>query len=113
MQIDDVTQNGTLVVTPTGRIDSTTSATLDEHFLRVVSGGNRRIVVDFSSVDYISSAGLRVLLGLAKRMREAKGALVLCGMNDPVRQVFGLAGFLPLFAIDDSREAAVARALAS
>lgn len=111
MQIDDLSQNGALVVAPTGRIDSTTAAAVEEHLLRVFNAGHRRIVIDLSGVDYISSAGLRVLLGLAKRMREIKGGLVLCGMNDAVHQVFGLAGFLPLFAIDESREAAVTRAL--
>ena len=113
MQIDDLSQNGAVVVVPRGRLDSTTSPAVEEHLLRTVNAGNRRIVIDFAGVDYISSAGLRVMLGLAKRMRELKGSLVLCGMNDAVHQVFGLAGFLPLFAIDESREAAVSRALAS
>ena len=65
------------------------------------------MVLDFSGVDYISSAGLRVMLVLARRMRDANGQLSLCAMNDAVRQVFQLAGFLPLFTVQDSRAAAV------
>ena len=59
-----------------------------------------RLVVDFSGVEYISSAGLRVMLILAKRVREQRGALALCGLGDSVRHVFDLAGFLPLFAVE-------------
>jgi anti-sigma B factor antagonist len=46
---------------------------------------------------------------LAKRLREARGDLVLCSMGDAVRQVFELAGFIPLFAVEPSRERALAR----
>lgn len=60
-------------------------------------------------MDYISSAGLRVLLVAARRVKEAKGAWALCALTGPVRQVFELAGFLPLFTIDASCPAAMAR----
>jgi anti-anti-sigma factor len=113
VEIEDLERNGVAIVAPKGRIDSTTSAAFDEHLLGVVSAGSRRIVVDFAAVDYISSAGLRVMLALAKRMRENKSSLVLCGMGEAVHQVFALAGFLPLFAIDGSRDAALIRALGS
>jgi len=53
-----------------------------------------------------------VLLALAKRTRDGKGALALCRLGDSVRQVFDLAGFLPLFAVDATRDAAIARVAA-
>lgn len=109
MTIDETRENGAAVVAPVGRVDSTTSERLDQHLTRLLAAGDRRIVVDFAGVEYISSAGLRVMLTLAKRMKDAKGALALCAMGEPVRQVFDLAGFLPLFAIEASRSAAVAR----
>jgi anti-anti-sigma factor len=65
--------------------------------------------VDFAGVEYISSAGLRVFLLLAKRMRDLQGRVVLCAMPEPVRQVFRLAGFMPLFLVEPSRDAALAR----
>lgn len=94
---------------PAGRIDSVTSPHLEEALVAALTGGERRVVLDMASVDYISSAGLRVLLVAAKRLRENGGRFVLCGLNGPVRQVFELAGFLPLFAIEPSRDRAVAR----
>lgn len=109
MQIAETRENGAVVVAPSGRVDSTTSDQLERHLSALVTSGVRRIVVDFSRVEYISSAGLRVMLVLAKRMKDAKGAVALCAMGDPVRQVFELAGFLPLFAVDGSRDAAIRR----
>jgi anti-anti-sigma factor len=107
MQIADARVNGIVAVAPAGRIDSSTAPVLEQHLLGLLAGGERRIVVDFSGVDYISSAGLRVMLVLARRVRDANGQLGLCAMGDAVRQVFQLAGFLPLFTVQDSRAAAV------
>jgi anti-anti-sigma factor len=112
MHISQEQQQGVVVVAPRGRVDSTTASALDAHLMDVVRAAQPRIVVDFSEVDYISSAGLRVMLTLAKRVRDARGALVLCSLGDSVRQVFELAGFLPLFSIEGSRDVAV-RAVAA
>lgn len=98
------------VVAPEGRVDSVTSPSLEGAISGALAAGERRVVVDFGGVEYISSAGLRVLLAAAKRLRDAGGRLVLCRLNEPVRQVFDLAGFVPLFAIEASRNDAVARA---
>ena len=112
MQINEERQRGVVIVAPAGRIDSTTSAALEQHLTALLGSEARRIVVDFGEVDYISSAGLRVMLILAKRMKEASGKLALCAMRESVRQVFDLAGFVALFAIEGSRDAAVARVAA-
>jgi anti-anti-sigma factor len=98
-----------LAIAPVGRVDSTTSGTLEDALDSALRAGERRLVIDLAGVEYISSAGLRVLLVLARRLRESQGSLVLCAMAEPVRQVFELAGFLPLFVVEPSRDAAVAR----
>ncbi len=98
-----------MIVAPVGRVDSTTSDRLEQYLAAAVAAGERKMVVDFAGVEYISSAGLRVMLALAKRMKDARGQVALCGMGDAVRTVFSLAGFLPLFAVDGTRDAAVAR----
>jgi anti-anti-sigma factor len=109
MKIQQTTRDGVTILAPTGRIDTTTSPALEDAVRAIFDAGSRALVVDFEGVEYISSAGLRVFLVLAKRMRDAGGHLVLCGMGQPVHQVFRLAGFLPLFTIDASREAALGR----
>lgn len=106
MHIDDVPLNGVTIVAPAGRIDTTTAPALERHLDGLLAAGERRLVVDFSAVDYISSAGLRVLLALARQIRDGGGALALCGVTGAVQQVFELAGFLPLFTVCESREAA-------
>lgn len=109
MQISETRLGGVVIVAPVGRIDSTTSPALDAHLLGVAKEGEHRVVIDFSGVDYISSAGLRVMLSLAKRIKEAKGRLALAAMGDSVRQVFELAGFLPLFVVEATGEAAAVK----
>ena len=107
MTIHEEQEAGVLVLSPQGRIDSTTSSRLEQHLNAAAGQGHRRVVVDFSQVDYISSAGLRVMLSLAKRARDQQGRAVLFGMNDGVRQVFELAGFLALFTIAPARADAI------
>ncbi len=109
MEINEVRERGVVIVAPAGRIDSTTSDGLEQHLQKLVASGERKFVVDFGGVEYISSAGLRVMLALAKRMKDTRGSVALCAMGEPVRMVFQLAGFLPLFAVEGSRDAAVAR----
>lgn len=108
MTIHESSQGGVHIIAPEGRIDTTTSGGVEEVLRRVLEDGARDLLVDFTLVDYISSAGLRVFLVLAKRMKDVHGRLVLCGMPQPVRQVFHLAGFMPLFTVEPSREAALA-----
>jgi anti-anti-sigma factor len=112
MTISDTQEGGVIVVSPNGRIDSTTSATLERHLQELAAAGQRLVVVDFTGVDYISSAGLRVMLALAKRGRDQKGRVALFGMNDSVRQVFELAGFAALFTIAPTRAEALHSAMA-
>lgn len=107
MQIAEARRDGVVAVVPGGRIDTTTAPTLEGHLNALLAGGARRIVVDFSGVDYISSAGLRVMLLLARRVKDSHGQLAICALPEPVRQVFQLAGFLPLFAVCDSRDTAL------
>jgi anti-anti-sigma factor len=110
MQIGEAREGGVAVVAPVGRIDTTTVSSLEERLTPLLAAAQPRLVVDFSGVEYISSAGLRVLLVAARRVQSARGRLALCGMEGAVRQVFQLAGFLPLFTIRDTRDAAVSEA---
>ena len=108
MNIHQSNHEGVTVIAPSGRIDTTTSGAVEAAIRREVDGGARDLVIDFARVEYISSAGLRVFLVLARRMRDLQGRLVLCALPEPVRQVFRLAGFMPLFRIEPTSEAALA-----
>ena len=65
------------------------------------------LVVDCAQLDYISSAGFRVLLQAAKRAEQNTAKFVLCGVSGKVRQLFDLGGFLDLFTISASRDEAI------
>jgi anti-anti-sigma factor len=91
-----------------GRLDTDTSADLELAVQDLLGAGERTFLIDLSAVSYVSSAGLRVLLALAKQLEGSKGSLRLCGLNPAVSQVFDVAGFSRLFAISSDRASAVA-----
>ena len=93
-----------------GRIDSTTAVMLNERLMGMLEGASARVLVDFSHLDYISSAGFRVLLLAAKRAEQCMSRLVLCGVSGKVKQLFDLGGFLDLFTIAPTREEGIASA---
>jgi anti-anti-sigma factor len=81
-----------------GRLDTETSADFELAAYDAHQAGARQFVVDLSEVSYVSSAGLRVLLALAKKL-DGQGALKLCGVKGIVKEVFEKSGFAKLFAI--------------
>ncbi len=82
-----------------GRLDTITSPGLDSKIKEVVDDA-KKLVFDFSGLEYISSAGLRVLLGTLQIMEEKNGEMVICNLTEPVRVVFELTGFARLFDIE-------------
>jgi anti-anti-sigma factor len=97
-----------LVLEPEGRVDSTTAPVLGERLTAAVGAPGARVVLDFRSVEYISSAGFRVLLLAAKRAETGASRLVLCGISGKVRQLFDIAGFLDLLPLYGARDESVA-----
>ena len=98
------------IVKLAGRLDSSTAQASEENFIRVLGNGTSRLAVDLSRLEYISSAGLRVLLVVAKKVQLAKGKMVLFGLVPNVREVFSVSGFDKIFAIHPDAAAAIAAA---
>jgi anti-anti-sigma factor len=97
-----------LIVRMSGRLDSNTAQPAEDSFSRVLGEGPPRLAVDLSKLEYISSAGLRVLLVVAKKVQQAKGKVVLFGLGRNVREVFSISGFDQIFSIEPDAAAAVA-----
>ena len=93
MQISTRTRNDVTIAAIAGSLDSNTSAEAQGSLDAVLAGGARKLAIDFTALDYISSAGLRVLLGVAKQLRASGGSLRTFGLNDSVREVFDISGF--------------------
>jgi anti-anti-sigma factor len=94
-------------VRPSGRIDSATGPAFERDILQQIDGGQRRLLLNFTDLLYISSAGLRIVLLAAKRMKNAGGQLVLCSLNPQISEVFEISGFSRILDISPSRDAAL------
>lgn len=91
---------GAIVVGLSGRIDANSSPSLQQAFDEM--GGSLQkanLTLDFSAIDYVSSAGLRVLLMLQKKMLAAQGSLTIRNIQGSVREVFDMTGFSTIFKI--------------
>jgi stage II sporulation protein AA (anti-sigma F factor antagonist) len=82
-----------------GRLDSGTADSLAQYLQQAIHGGERRVVIDGETLDYISSAGLRVLLVAAKQLKPLNGHIVLSSLMPHIREVFEVAGFTSVFPV--------------
>lgn len=99
MEISERESDGICVMQPEGRIDSMSCRVFENRMLTAMGTGDGQMLIDFTTVDFISSAGLRVLLMVLKRMRASGGQLALSGMDSATKQVFDISGFSSLFDI--------------
>src|SRR5829696_10551663 len=101
MQITTRASNDIHIVGLAGSLDSATSPEAQKALDGVLASA-KKVVLDFSQLDYISSAGLRVLLGAAKRLRASAGTLGMFGLNQSVREVFEISGFSSILPVYQS-----------
>ena len=87
-----------LTLTLSGRLDTNSSPALEAELKQSV-GGVKELIFDFSGVEYISSAGLRVLLA-AQKVMNRQGSMKLIGVNDDVMEVFEITGFSDILTIE-------------
>ncbi len=103
MKIDVKEAGGVSVVAVQGTIDGNTALQAQEVILPLVQGGCK-LLLDMSAVEFMSSAGLRMMLLLYRRVSGAGGRIVLSGVSDEIRDTMELTGFLDFFTTTDSRE---------
>ncbi|WP_294509515.1 STAS domain-containing protein [uncultured Bilophila sp.] len=90
-----------------GRMDATTASVFDEACRSLLDGGAKKIVVDLAGIEYISSAGLRVILTMVKASKGAVATLAFCSMQSMVAEVFKISGFSSMLPIYATRDEAV------
>lgn len=100
--------HGIAVFAAKGRLGTLSAGDLLEVLAGAIATGTRRIVLDLSGVDYVSSAGLLALDAILGRLHMVDGELVLCGLTEPVRIAFELSGLLTHFNETPSRADALA-----
>jgi len=98
MTITKKAEGSSLTVAVEGRLDTVTSPDLEAALSESLEGVTD-LTLDFSALDYISSAGLRVLLATQKKM-NAQGSMKVCGVNETVGEVFEVTGFADILTIE-------------
>lgn len=88
----------TYTVLVDGRLDTLTSPQLDEEINKIIEGA-KKLILDLDKLAYISSAGLRVLLGAAQQL-DGKGEMVLIHVSETIREIFDVTGFIQIFNIE-------------
>ncbi len=95
------------VIKPVGRIDPMTVDEFERAIRDSIMRGQIRIVVDASGINYISSAGLGVLMGYIEEVREKGGDIVLCSVPKKIYEIFDLLGFTKIYRFFPSLEEAI------
>ena len=106
-EVAEERHGGVLVLSPVGRLDSGNVNAFEAGVMKRIGGGERRLVVDFGRLDFISSSGLRVLLLAAKALKAGSGTLVVCSMKPHIEEVFRVSGFDRFIPVKASRAAAL------
>jgi anti-anti-sigma factor len=101
--------NGVLILYLTGRLDATTSGPLQKEISELITSGEHRLLINFSQLDYISSAGLRVLIITLKSLKTHQGQLLICNMGEAILEVLKVAGFTKILTIEETEEQALTK----
>ena len=96
------------IIRPRGRLDSSTNPHFEE-MLGAIGAGAQKLLIDFSDLNYISSAGLRVILLASKKVKANFGRLALCCISTQISEVFDISGFSKIFDIQPTHEAGIVR----
>ena len=105
MEISQKEENGIVFIAIKGRLDADSSPEAEQVVKDVLKGQTSRLLFDLGNLEYLSSAGLRVLLSAAKEMRRKEGKIVLCALNEFVKEIFEVSGFQSLIPIAETVEA--------
>lgn len=108
MEITTTSKDKATLLSLNGRIDTATAPELEQAINKVIDGGQRKVLLDFAGVSYISSGGLRVLLATAKKLKNPGDKFGICALSPEVLKILKLAGFTSIFSIYASEGEALA-----
>jgi anti-anti-sigma factor len=108
MEIKETKDDEILVLELCGRLDSATSEDLETLVSAKLVDGETRFLIDLRELEYVSSAGLRVFVMLAKKLIPKQGKAVLCSPTEAVQEIFDMVRLSQLLHLVDSRETALA-----
>ena len=103
MHFSHSSANGVQILGLIGRLDANSSPDAETQLSRLIDRGETRVLINLEQLDYLSSAGLRVLLVAAKRLNSIDGELRICGTNDLVKEIFQISGFDNILNVHDTQ----------
>ena len=112
MKIETRTVYDVLVVDMSGRLDSTSSGDAGDRIVDIAKGAHKRVLLNLAKLEYVSSAGLRVILRGAKLLQVNRGELKICNASGLVRNVLETSGFNSLIKVYDTEQEAFSAFLA-
>ena len=104
MEVKITEQDGIAVLELVGRMDATTTPEFESAAQALLVEGKKRLLVDMAQLEYISSAGLRGVLGLVKALKASAGKLAFCSLQPMAAEVFRISGFSAMLTVCDSRQ---------
>jgi anti-anti-sigma factor len=104
MEITHRVENDILIIAITGRLDAATAPIADGAINKTLAENTNRLLFDLSALEYLSSGGLRVILGAAKEIRRREGKVALAGLTQYVYEIFEVSGFTSMIPIKDTVE---------
>ena len=107
MEVIVTEQDGIAIVELAGRMDATTTPEFENATRALLEAGKQRLLIDMSRLEYISSAGLRGILGLVKALKACAGKLAFCFLEF-LLSLFRISGFNAMLTVRDSRQEALA-----
>lgn len=108
MEVATERQGGVLTARVEGRLDGATVGGFEEAVRTAMAESDRALLIDCEGLGFISSAGLRAVLTIAKALKDRNARFALCSLPEPVREVFRISGFDRIVAIHPSRAEALA-----
>lgn len=101
MNVNIKTDENIVIISIEGSIDSKTAGDLQSQIMEKVSETNN-VLLDLTKVDYVSSAGLRVLLMIYRQIKSKNGKVILVGVSEEIKDVMSMTGFINFFEITDN-----------
>jgi len=108
MDLTTRASGGVTIVGFEGKLDTNTCLDAEVHLNKTLDDGSKKILIDFTKLDFVSSAGLRVLLSTAKRLESSGGELRICALNETVNEIFEISGFSTILSVFGTEQDALA-----
>ena len=108
IEVIEERESGVLVLIPVNRLDGANADSFESLVMDHIDNGEHDLIIDFSRLKFVSSAGMRVILVAAKQLQTKRGKFILCAMKDNIHDVFRVSGFDKVMLIRNSRWSALA-----